>query len=318
VIAFLLLAIAAEARCPIHFDGERDAVERLREVWLRMSAFPVREDTACRTRRVWVSSQDDEWSIELVDESGRGARRRVRGVEVAALLVESWTHAELLSLVPALRPAARVPIVPEHAPIKNSVAVAVADRRSEHAVELSAELGHDGDAFWLGAAAAMRARWEELEPRVMLRAAHAREDGAQPAARIGVALLAGVDLPIELGALVFSPGIAAGAGWMHNTRRRIDRCGDFCPSLVEDGFAASTFTLHIEPRLATRISIHATWALELALSADLAPFAHRQAFLPDYVEREAALASKERELLSIPGEPLVVVRIGAGVRWEGL
>ncbi len=311
MIAALILASVLAAECPLEFDGERADVERLRAAW-RAIAAPFDGDRAgCTPRRVFVSAGEGGWSVELIGTRGR--RRVVGSVEVAALLVESWSHAELLSLIPPLARAVRAPIVPERAKFS---AIVPAPARTDRALEVSAELGHDGGALWLGAAAKMRARWDELEPLILLRATHASEDGTQPASRIGVALLAGIARPIELDSVTLSLGIAAGVGWMQSARRRVESCGAVCPPVITDGFTASTFGVHLEPHVAARFAIQQSLALELALSADIAPFAHRDTFFPDYA-REASLSNQERELLSIPGEPLLVVRLGAGVRWEG-
>lgn len=304
------------------------------------------DDSGCAPLVARLERRGASLDLRLVDARGQVTVREVSSATVAAALVESWARIDLVAqlLDPPTPP---IPVAPKklHAVPVRAVQESIAEEPggtpriftaapddevidgdlelpAAYALEAGPELGFAGDgSLWLGAAARARLHLDPVEPLVLVRVTHSRfqlDAAKSPASRLGVDLLLGVELPLEIAPLEVRPGVGFGAGFLDTARSEValPECSTTCDvaPLIPDGLERSSFGLRAEAHVAAALALSSSFGLELQISGSFAPLAHTEAILPTYA---ASLLANERARLAIAGEPAWIFRTALLLRWEG-
>ncbi|MCC7381599.1 MAG: hypothetical protein IT384_07195 [Deltaproteobacteria bacterium] len=334
--------------CPIQWEGDSEALAMLFQQLARQGVDlrSADDDSGCAPLVARLERRGASLDLRLVDARGQVTVREVSSATVAAALVESWARIDLVAqlLDPPTPPIPVAPkklhAVPARAVQEASVAeepggtprifTAAPDDEvferslqlpSSYALEAGPELGFAGDgSWWLGAAARARLHLDPVEPLVLVRVTHSRfqlDAAKSPASRLGVDLLVGVDLPLEVAPLEVRPGVALGAGFLDTARSEValPECSTSCDvaPLIPDDLERSSFGLRAEAHVSAALALSSSFDLELQISGSFAPLAHTDAILPTYA---ASLPANERARLAIAGEPAWILRTALLLRWE--
>ena len=138
--------------------------------------------------------------------------------------------------------------------------------------------------------------------------------------RTSLDLLAGAEVPLELGRFTLSPGVGLGAEWIQS--RRANEVIPLCVAdgtcawtlgpIVNDGLSRSHFAFIGELRLRGELRLSESFALSTGASVTVSPFDEREAILPSYASN---LPLAERSGLALDPEPRVVFRGSIGLTW---
>ena len=187
-----------------------------------------------------------------------------------------------------------------------------------------AALADDGSP-WFGGALTLGWRLGPVTPQLLARVsrslARASDALAADSQHLGVDLLLGAELELDVGPVVLRPGLGVGAGWLQGERvvnqaceATSEPCDHDGVAIVPDQFVSTEWRPRAEAALVASIALGAGASLQLALSATFSPFAPSEGPVPEYAAGgDETIAQR----LALAKEPLVWARLGLGLVWEG-
>ena len=339
VVAATSPTAASPRSCPpiAIVSGEPTVVEPIIEQ-LTNEGIGVARDANCPVVEATVARDNAALVVTLRDPSGRRSQRMVTNARVAAVWIESCVSSDaatpLLAVRATLHPPARVVAAsgPALAPVAREARLTF--------TALLANGSGDDDSRWDALTVAGRYRIGRLRAgvggRMTDNQSYANDEAYTPARRRSTELLLFGELPFGFGRSVVSPRVGVGLGWLTTSRmgETMPECDDpnspECPPEplppLGDGFAVSSLGARAELGVTLSIPIADRIALDLGVSYQVAPSAHRGVFLPatfdpsgDPTDPDAGGANPEGDPgLALPGEPRTMIWWGLGLRIGGL
>jgi hypothetical protein len=226
-----------------------------------------------------------------IDGGSESITRSVADAASAATVIESWTRSDVVA--PLLE--IRTPLAEPEASVPIEQRIIVLEPRGIHVFTAGeTSLASDG-TMWVGGSvgacvrlgpmcAAARARFAQvlLGPHPF--------DGAID--RHSIEVLLGADLPLSYGGVKFAPGLAGGMGSIHTTFED------------EEGLhmGRETGGMRADAHITVSIPLRHKLAFDLAGSVD--------------VIQQTEI--EHTSTMKMPGDPVGFLRVGAGLRYEGL
>ena len=290
-ITLLVLAAlhrAAAADC-VDLRGDPVTIDAIGEL---LGVRGIALDPACEVAAT-IEPGADQLAIHLALSDGSTVDRVVAEAHTAATVIESFVRADIGSsllvgtvLPPPPPPREDAPRVvlgaPAPAPSPRGVHVFGAFETSFGNDRTGWIGGHVGACVMLGpVCGAARLRHASVI---------SGPDIWSQTERRNTELLVGIDLPFAAGPVLVSPGFAAGIGVMH-TRG------------VTHDMRAETGGLRADVHATLSVPVWRKLALDIFVAADLTQEAH---------------VEWGPEMVPLPPEPRLLVRFGAGLRYEGL
>lgn len=235
--------------------------------------------------RVKATLDRDGAAIVVRDDQAIPTVRRVGDATTAATVIESWTGVEddLLASRPVVVVAERATPTAPTVQLRGWQVFAVGQTA----------LANDGTA-WLGFEGGACAMVGPICAAARLRTAAVEAGPAwvDKLERRSTELLVGGDVPFKLGRWVFAPGFGGGIGSMKTH---------------VGGVGGVTGGLRAEVHAALSVPLAAKLALDLSAAIELTQATHEETWMH---EGEAPI--------TVPDEPLWMVRLGVGLRWGQL
>ncbi len=307
-LVLLVLRARAEA-CPpaVVLSGAPTAVADVGEVLVARGIELGASD--CGAIEAHLEQRGDELVIDVVQPGGAIVQRVVGEAQTAATVIESFTRTDVGDPLLAIRavPADPRPTVrafveepgPTPPPLRNPRGVHLFN-----AFETSFASDH---TRWLGAHLGACVMLGPVCAGGRLRLASVTD---QPDAwadlfhRRSVELLGGIDIPLAIGPLTFSPGFAAGLGQIRtdviDVRTLVD--GEPAARMSETG--------------GLRADVHATLSIPVWRRLALDVFTAGVLTQETHIESDVMFSGGA--MLSMPDEPRLLVRFGVGLRYGDL
>jgi hypothetical protein len=238
----------------------------------------------------------DEHLVLHIARDGSLVDRMAADARTAATIIESFVREDIGDALLAARAAPPPPPPPPAPAVHDDRVVAISSPpSSRRGVQLFGELessyGNDGTG-WVGAHVGACIMLGPVCAAARIR--HAEVVGGpevwDQTSRRSAEVLLGIDVPFALGRMLLSPGFAAGMGVMH-TR------GETHDMRVETG--------------GLRADVHATLSVPLWRKLALDVFGAADLTQEAHVEWGP-------EMVPLPPEPRLLLRVGVGLRYEGL
>ncbi len=233
--------------------------------------------------------------VRVVDGDGRTAERTTHTPAAAATFIESWTRGDVVAplLVARADPAITLRVTTPDKTTKPTIDRLTAVLSLSAAAETS--VATDG-SIWFGMSAGVCIPIGPVCAGALARVASdsgwSGDSEDQSSSRLAADVLLGAAVPVRHGRLTLLPGLALGLGWMRITA--VHSIGDTRNADVDTGGVRASASFRMSFRLLDEV------ALDLGLTADLAPLAHT--------------APYDAAATFLSGEPFAYFRLGLGVR----
>ena len=211
--------------------------------------------------------------------------RRVSEVATAATVIESWTRTDDETSLLAPHAVAAEEHETIAAPVATSTPTVRGVQLFANAVAARASDDTDWGGIQLGMCINLGALCAATRVRFS-RVLHAPDAWGTGVHRESVELMVGLDVPIQLGRFVLTPGFAAGMGKMHTGS--------------DDMSQGETAGLRADMHATLTIPLTRRWSLDVSLTGDLTQKVHVESKMP------------------LPDEPRGLLWGGIGVRYGGL
>jgi len=286
ITLLILLARGTAAGECVRLQGDAAGIGEL------LSERGIRSSDTCAL--VVTIERLDEQLVLHIARDGSLVDRVAADARTAATVIESFVREDIGDALLAAR-AAPPPPAPAVQHEDRVVAISSPPSPARRGVQLFGELessyGNDRTG-WVGAHVGACVMLGPVCAAARIR--HAEVVGGpevwDQTSRRSAEVLLGIDVPFGLGRMLLSPGFAAGMGVMH-TR------GETHDMRVETG--------------GLRADVHATLSLPLWRKLALDIFAAADLTQEAHVEWGP-------EMVPLPPEPRLLLRLGAGLRYEGL
>lgn len=246
-------------------------------------------DAGCPALRANVAWRGAELVVVIENPDGSSTERSVNEAATAATVIESFARSDVASPLLAARavpasPSPDSPALPPFPPRQEQPAPGRAPSQSIHLLANFESSFATDSTTWLGASAKICIKVGPMCAAARFRA-HMVVEGLRPHGmeRDLIEVLIGVDVPIELGRLLVTPGFAGGLGGMET------RAG---------GMKRETGAFRAEANVSLSVPIASKLAVDLSLGAS---FGEQNDF--------------DGSTIDAPLEPWGMFRTGLGLRY---
>ena len=290
IVVALLAALGGTARADrcetaVTITGDAEVVRAI-EALLRARGIEI-GDGECASLRAHIERRGDSFAIGV--EADETIERNVGELATAATVIESFVRDDASVLLPVRARPARVQV--ELAAPKPAPEPTRATRGVQVFAAAETSIGSD-HTNWMGMHLGVCIQLGPICAAARLRSAAVVAGQGMwrtEMERRSTELLLGLDVPFALGRTTLAPGFAAGMGSMW-TRS-------------DDGTTVGeTGGLRADVHTTLSVPLTKRWALDLSVALDLTQETR--------IEAEHAM--------TIPDEPLALLRFGVGVRYGGL
>ena len=286
-----LLVLSVVMSCALFASAHADCVEGTSPKVDAISNVLAERGVAC-TATATITDNGDRLAIHIVLPDGSAVDRVADDADTAATVIESFARIDIGNALLATRPAPRVAVGPSPEVVRDAAPPKPAPE-NKRGIQLFGAFESsyaDDHTSWLGAHVGACVMLGPVCGAARLRFASVvhGSDAWDDLERRGIELLVGVDIPFAVGGVSVAPGFAAGLGQMHTrgaTRQMRAETGGPCA----------------DAHLTLSFPLWGHFALDAFAAADLTQETHI-----------------ESEMIALPPEPRLLLRIGAGLRYEGL